>query len=83
MAKDTVVGASRVSNRDQLSKPTTERFDNEAKILETVRAHLREARRNSAVGRIVFELDVNRGGVARSWVELTCRYRFLENLGAV
>lgn len=59
------------------------KFDNEERILDTIRQHLREARRNNAIGKLTFELDINRGGVSRYWVDVLVNYRFLENVPAV
>ncbi len=64
-------------------RPIPERFKNEEHIIDRIRAHLREARKNSAVGKLTFELDINRGGVTRFWVDLLVKYRFLEGESAV
>ncbi len=58
-------------------------FKNEDALVEKVREHLREAARNSAINKMTFEFEFNRGGVTKSHIDLEVRYRYLENSPAV
>jgi hypothetical protein len=58
-------------------------FEKEEMILNTIRQHLREAKRNQAIGKLTVELEFVRGGVSKGWVGCQVNYRFLENFETV
>ena len=50
----------------------------EAKILEVIRSRIREARRSRINGKMVFEINLTKGGPSAVYTEISVTYKILE-----
>lgn len=48
------------------------------KVLGVVRSRLQEARRSRITGKLVFEIQLMKGGPTTTYTEVGCTYRILE-----
>ncbi len=57
--------------------------EKEERVLSLVRQHLREARRNAAVGELVFRFQMKNGGIRQSSIGLKVEYEFVSGESAL
>lgn len=52
--------------------------EHERKILELIRTRIREARRSHVTGKLMIEIQLNKGGPSNVYTEVGLTYRVLE-----
>lgn len=50
----------------------------EAKVMEVIRTRFREVRRSKTTGKLIVEINLNKGGPTGTYTEIDVKYRVLE-----
>ena len=61
-----------------LRSPQEREIAHETKVMELIRSRIREARRSKMTGKLLFEINLMKGGPSNTYTEIGVVYRILE-----